>query len=110
MRDGACRRARRSRDLLRLDVTSDRAWAATVADAEKAFGPVSVLVNNAAIMRFETIAETEPAVWRQVIDINLTGTHLGMRAVVSSMRKADGSAIVNTSAGAGMTGAFSGRD
>jgi len=94
----------------RLDVTSDRAWAATVADAEKAFGPVSVLVNNAAIMRFEPIAETEPAVWRQVIDINLTGTHLGMRAVVSSMRKADGSAIVNTSAGAGMTGAFSGRD
>ena len=52
----------------RLDVTSDRDWAATVAAAEKAFGPVSVLVNNAGISRFGPITETEPAAWRQVID------------------------------------------
>jgi 3alpha(or 20beta)-hydroxysteroid dehydrogenase len=90
----------------RLDVTSDKDWAATVAAAEDAFGPVSVLVNNAAIVRFGVIAETEPAAWRQVIDINLTGTYLGMRAVASSMREAGGGAIVNTSAGAGMTGQF----
>src|SRR5882724_7495935 len=54
----------------RLDVTSDRDWAATVAAAENAFGPISVLVNNAGIVRFGPIAETEPATWRQVIDIN----------------------------------------
>ena len=36
----------------RLDVTSDKNWAATVAAAEDAFGPVSVLVNNAGIVRF----------------------------------------------------------
>jgi len=88
----------------RLDVTSDRDWAATLAAAEDAFGPVSVLVNNAGIVRFGPIAETEPAVWRQVIDINLTGTYLGIRAVVSSMRKAGGGAIVNISSGAGMIG------
>jgi len=88
----------------RLDVTSDRDWAATVAAAENAFGPISVLVNNAGIVRFGPIAETEPAVWRQVIDINLTGTYLGIRAVVSSMRKAGGGAIVNISSGAGMIG------
>ena len=35
----------------RLDVTSDRDWAATVAAAEDAFGPVSVLVNNAGIVK-----------------------------------------------------------
>jgi 3alpha(or 20beta)-hydroxysteroid dehydrogenase len=90
----------------RLDVTSDRDWAATVAAAEDAFGPVSVLVNNAAIVRFGAIAESEPAAWRQVIDINLTGTYLGIRAVVSSMRKAGGGAIVNMSAAAGMTAQF----
>jgi 3alpha(or 20beta)-hydroxysteroid dehydrogenase len=86
-----------------LDVTSDREWAATVAAAEDAFGPVSVLVNNAGIVRFGRIADTEPAAWRQVIDINLTGSYLGIRAVVPSMRKAGSGAIVNTSAGAGMT-------
>jgi 3alpha(or 20beta)-hydroxysteroid dehydrogenase len=90
----------------RLDVTSDRGWAATVVAAEDIFGPVSVLVNNAGVVRFGLIAETEPAAWRQVIDINLTGSYLGIRAVASSMRKAGGGAIVNISSGAGMTGTF----
>ena len=83
----------------RLDVTSDADWAATVAAAEDAFGPVSVLINNAGIVRF---GATEPAAWRQVIDINLTGTYLGIRAVVPSMRKAGGGAIVNISSAGGM--------
>ncbi len=41
-----------------------------------------------------------------MIDINLTGTYLGIRALASSMRKAGGGAIVNISSGAGMSGAF----
>src|SRR5258705_13480042 len=86
----------------RLDVTSDADWAATVAAAEDAFGPVSVLVNNAGIVRFAPIADTDPATWRQVIDINLTGTYLGIRAIVPSMRKAGGGAIVNISSAGGM--------
>jgi 3alpha(or 20beta)-hydroxysteroid dehydrogenase len=90
----------------RLNVMSDPDRAATLAAAEDAFGPVSVLVNNAAIVRFAAIADTERAAWRQAIDINLTGTYLGIRAVVSSMRKAGGGAIVNISSGAGMTGQF----
>src|SRR2546425_3468586 len=90
----------------RLDVRSDRDWAATVAAAGDAFGPVSVLVNNAGIVRFGTIVETEPATWRQVLEINLTGAYLGIRAVAPSMRKAGGGAIVNISSGAGFTATF----
>jgi 3alpha(or 20beta)-hydroxysteroid dehydrogenase len=90
----------------RLDVTNDRDWAATVAAAEAAFGPVSVLVNNAGIVRFGQIEETEPAVWRQVMDVNVTGAYLGIRNVVSSMRKAGGGSIVNISSGAGFTATF----
>ena len=88
----------------RLDVTSDTDWAATVAAAENAFGPVSVLVNNAGIIRFGTIEETEPAAWSQMIDIDLKGTYLGIRAVAPSMRKAGGGAIVNISSTNGMSG------
>ncbi len=44
----------------RLDVTSEEDWAATLAAAEDAFGPVSVLINNAGIARFGVIEETEP--------------------------------------------------
>src|SRR5438093_151591 len=90
----------------RLDVTSVAYWAATVAAAEDAFGPVSVLVNNAAIVRFGTIAETDPVTWRQVIDINLTGTYLGIHSVVSSMRRAGGGAIVNIASAVGTTAEF----
>ena len=90
----------------RLDVTSEADWAATVTAAENAFGPVSVLVNNAGIVHFARIADTEPTDWSRVIDINLTGTYLGIRALASSMRKAGGGAIVNISSGAGMSGAL----
>src|SRR6185312_287478 len=48
----------------RLDVTSDREWAATVDAAEDAFGPISALVNNASIARFAPITQTEPGAWR----------------------------------------------
>src|SRR5258708_39760060 len=41
----------------RLDVTSDRDWAATVAAAEDAFCPVSVLGNNAGMLPVGLIAE-----------------------------------------------------
>ena len=91
---------------VRLDVTSETDWAAAVTAAEGAFGPVSVLVNNAAIVRFQPITETEPDDWRKVIDINLTGPYLGTRAVASSMRKAGGGAIVNVLAAAGMGAQF----
>lgn len=90
----------------RLDVTSDRDWEATVTAAEDAFGPVSVLINNAGIVRFGQIEETEPEVWRKVLEVNLTGAYLGIRAVASSMRKAGGGAIVNISSGAGFTATF----
>ena len=53
----------------RLDVTSDKEWAATVAAAEDAFGPVSVLVNNAGIVRFGPITETGPKAFSAAITV-----------------------------------------
>ena len=86
----------------KLDVSSEADWAATVGAAESTFGPISVLVNNAAIVRVRPIVETKPEDWRRVIDINLTGPYLGIRAVAPSMRKAGGGSIVNVLAAAGM--------
>src|ERR1700743_2457069 len=43
---------------VQLDVSSENDWAAAVSAAEAAFGPVSVLVNNAAIVRVRPIVET----------------------------------------------------
>ena len=80
-----------------LDVTDEGSWQAAVSFAEDAFGPISVLVNNAGVLAIEPLAELAIEEWRRVIDTNLTGAFLGMKTVHPSMRRAGGGAIVNVS-------------
>lgn len=89
---------------LHLDVTNDSLWREAVATAEKVFGPVTCLINNAGIVSFGDIADITPEDFRRVIDINLTGTFLGMHNAVPSMRKAGGGVVINVSSTAGMMG------
>ena len=87
-----------------LDVTMEDEWIAAVADAQARFGPISVLVNNAGILDFGEIAKQDVERFRKVIDVNLTGTMLGMKSVVPSMRDAGGGSIVNISSNSGIWG------
>jgi 3alpha(or 20beta)-hydroxysteroid dehydrogenase len=87
-----------------LDVTSEQGWADVVEATEATFGPIGVLVNNAGIVSFGSIPEMDLATWQRTIDINLTGTWLGIHAVVPSMRRAGGGSIVNISSTAGLQG------
>jgi 3alpha(or 20beta)-hydroxysteroid dehydrogenase len=87
-----------------LDVTDPDQWRDAVAVAEAAFGPVSVLVNNAGIMHWGPITRTDPAVWHEVLGVNLTGVFLGMQATIPSLRRAGGGAIVNVSSASGLVG------
>lgn len=87
-----------------LDVTSPDSWRRAVADAEARAGPISILVNNAGIIGPGLIEDLDPVLWAQVIATNLTGTFLGMKAVLPSMRRAGGGAIVNISSTAGLVG------
>ncbi|MEW2306661.1 SDR family NAD(P)-dependent oxidoreductase [Streptomyces sp. NPDC006655] len=85
-----------------LDVTSEDAWTNAVQVTEDQLGPVDVLVNNAAYLHEGTVESIEPAAFRKVIDTNLTGAYLGIRAVVPSMRRAGSGSIVNISSIAGL--------
>lgn len=87
-----------------LDVTDEAQWNAAVAAAEEAFGPVGLLVNNAGIVVWGTVADMEPAAFRHVIEVNLTGVYLGMHAAIPSLRRAGDGVIVNISSTAGMMG------
>jgi 3alpha(or 20beta)-hydroxysteroid dehydrogenase len=87
-----------------LDVADPDQWTAAVAAAERAFGPVGALVNNAGILVFGTIEEATPEEFRRVLDVNLYGAWLGMRAVLPSMRRAGGGCVVNVSSTAGLMG------
>ena len=88
----------------RLDVTSAASWAAAVVTAESELGPLSVLVNNAGIVTFGPAATTSEADYRRVIEVNQTGTFLGMQAALPSMRRAGIGSIINISSVAGMGG------
>jgi 3alpha(or 20beta)-hydroxysteroid dehydrogenase len=87
------------------DVTSEEDWAAAVALAVEAFGQLDVLVNNAGILSFATIAEMPLADFRRVLEVNAVGCWLGMKAVIEEMTKAGGGSIVNISSIEGFTGA-----
>ncbi|MEV6278765.1 glucose 1-dehydrogenase [Nocardia sp. NPDC051832] len=80
-----------------LDVTDESAWQSVVSEAERLFGPVSGLVNNAGIVHVDPIERLAEADFRKVLDVNQIGVFLGMKAVVGSMRRAGGGSIVNIS-------------
>jgi 3alpha(or 20beta)-hydroxysteroid dehydrogenase len=86
-----------------LDVSQPADWAAAVARAE-AFGPLRVLVNNAAIHWTRPIEHESVDALRRILDINLVGTFLGIQSVIAPMRAAGGGSIVNISSTAGLTG------
>lgn len=81
---------------LRMDVSQEADWARAV-EAAQAFGPLNVLVNNAAVTHFASIPDTTLEDYQRVIGINQVGTFLGMRTVVEPMKAAGGGSIVNVS-------------
>jgi len=87
-----------------LDVRDADSWAQAVATAEQDFGPVSVLVNNAGILRYSKLVDTPTDQFREVFEVNQLGPFLGMKAVVPSMLRAGGGSIVNVSSTNGLSG------
>ncbi|MCV7122044.1 glucose 1-dehydrogenase [Mycobacterium lacus] len=88
-----------------LDVTRPDQWDAAVATATGEFGKLDVLVNNAGIVALGQLKNFDLAKWQKVIDVNLTGTFLGMRAAVEPMTAAGGGSIINVSSIEGLRGA-----
>jgi 3alpha(or 20beta)-hydroxysteroid dehydrogenase len=87
-----------------LDVTSEDAWVDVVAQVERDFGHLDVLVNNAGILQFNALADTPLAEFREVLEVNLIGTFLGMKAAIPAMKRAGGGSIVNISSTEGLAG------
>lgn len=88
-----------------LDVTRPADWSAAVAAAVDGFGKLDVLVNNAGIINYGALKDFDLAKWQRVLDVNVTGTLLGIQAVVDPMVAAGGGSIINISSIEGLRGA-----
>lgn len=84
------------------DVVDEESWINVIREAERAFGCVNVLVNNAGILIRETIESLSLADFKRLYDVNVSGTFLGCKLIVSSMRRAGGGSIVNVSSVSGI--------
>src|SRR3954447_14269612 len=87
---------------LHLDVTSEEQWQQAVEHAEREFGKLDVLVNNAGILLFNAITDTPIEELRRVLDVNLIGPFLGMKTAIPAMKRAGGGSIVNISSTEGL--------
>lgn len=92
---------------VRADVSVDDDCRAMVAEAEKAFGRLDVLVNNAGFTKFVAHADLdglEPADWQKILGVNLVGPFLCTRAARPLLEAGDGGEVVMTSSVAGLVG------
>src|ERR1700744_1747587 len=88
-----------------LDVTNPEQWAAAATAAVQEFGKLNVLVNNAGVINYGPLKTFELTKWQPVLDVNVTGTLLGIQAAVDPMTAAGGGSIVNISSIEGLRGA-----
>jgi cyclopentanol dehydrogenase len=79
------------------DVTRQADWEESVRTAEKLFGPLTTLVNNAGVPGRPGVVDTTEEQWDRTIDTDLKGTWLGMKMCIPALKRSGGGAIVNTS-------------
>ena len=76
-----------------------------VSGAVAALGPLEIMVNNAGISDGQyNVDEVDEALWRRVIDIDLTGVFLGCKRAVEEMLPRGRGRIVNMASVAGLNG------
>lgn len=76
-----------------------------VTGAVAAFGPLEVMMNNAGVLDgYFDIDEMDEALWRRVIEVDLTSVFLGAKRALAEMLPRGRGCIVNMSSVAGLNG------
>ena len=75
---------------------------------ERVLGPCDVLVHAAGILERGRVEVLDPAAWRRVLDVNLTGAFLMARAVIPGMRSRGRGRIVAIASISGHVGTAEG--
>jgi 3-oxoacyl-[acyl-carrier protein] reductase len=80
-----------------VDVTDPAATQKCAEQVEKDLGPISILVNNAGIIKDDLFVRMEPEAWASVLATNLGGAYNFCRAIAYPMMKARRGRIINVS-------------
>jgi NAD(P)-dependent dehydrogenase (short-subunit alcohol dehydrogenase family) len=86
-----------------LDVTSESDWLRVIAAIGRSHGRLDGLVNAAGLAALGTVEDTDYALWRRIVAVNLDGTFLGCKHALALL-KVGGGSIVNVSSVAGIIG------
>ncbi len=89
------------------DVSKAADCAEMIASAERAFGKLDILFNNAGIMdsRDDDAISTEEAVWDLTMAVNAKSVFLGCKYGIPALRRAGGGSIINTASFVALMGA-----
>lgn len=92
---------------VQADVARSADCARMIAAAEKEFGSLQVMFNNAGIMdgRDDDAVTTEEEVWDLTMNINAKGVFLGCKHGIPALRRAGGGSIINTASFVAILGA-----
>jgi NAD(P)-dependent dehydrogenase (short-subunit alcohol dehydrogenase family) len=97
---------------LRVDAGSEAEIAELVATADRDFGRLDILLNNAAITasdhlaRDGVLAEMDAEVWDRTMAVNLRGPMLGIKHAVPVMIRGGGGSIINVASNAALRGSY----
>ena len=87
------------------DVTDENTVYEIIAKAEKVFGKIDILVNNAALWRcWSLFVDTPTDEWKKFIDVNIMGVVYFTKAVLPNMLENGYGRIINVSSVAGVYG------
>ena len=103
--DETARRVSAAGDLVCIGDLGDVSDLAYVESLRRRFGPVDVLVNNAAVSRIGLLTETSPEDWDRLIKVNVTSLYNTCHTYVPDMVSAGGGQILNVSSVWGIAGA-----
>jgi NAD(P)-dependent dehydrogenase (short-subunit alcohol dehydrogenase family) len=86
------------------DVTDEAAMTALYAEAEKARGPVDIVVANAGMSGSGPAQRTSLGDWQRTLDVNLTGSFLTVKPALAGLTSAKSGRVVFVASTAGLKG------
>ncbi|WP_310535047.1 SDR family NAD(P)-dependent oxidoreductase [Novosphingobium sp.] len=90
---------------VKADIGERAAVEQAIAKIREALGPITILVNNAAVENFSALEDLDDATWDRLMGINLRGAYVAAQCVLPDMTAAGWGRIVNVSAFGAQIGA-----